>query len=318
MYKEYSEHCIAAYAGYVKDQEELMQCSSGGMATALAKEMIRRGGYVAGVSYSDDFMEARYEITNSEERLKAFQGSKYVEVNKASVYKDVKLLLDAGKPVLFFGLPCVVAALRTFLKKDYDQLIAVELICNGPTDAKVHRQYVEHLEKKHGSKVVAFSVKKKKDGWIPGYLYAEFADGQVFWKQFYHTEYGYAFSVLGKKQCYTCPFRGNDRTGDIMIGDFWGATESDVFWNKNGVSAVLVHSEKGSAFVGSLEDIVLEDTSFERIVEKNRNVIRPRQARPETVKFETLLRDHDLFYAVKHSRKFRTRVMAVIKKILGK
>lgn len=316
MYEEYSGHDMAAYAGYLKDSGELLECSSGGVATALARAVIRRGGYVAGVAYSSDFTEAVYRIVCDAEQLDALKGSKYVDANKGTVYRDVQALLEAGETVLFFGLPCVVAALRSFLGREYDGLIAVELICHGPTLPTVHRQYVDYLQEKFNSPIVDFSVKKKMDAWTPGYLYAKFENGQIFREVFYHTEYGYAFSMLAKKACYTCAFRGNNRTGDLMIGDFWGAAEGDAFWNKDGVSAILVHTEKGRELLLSAEGLQLYPTTFERIVAKNPNVIRPRRVRPETAKFEKLLAEHDLFYAAQHSKRLRTRLKAFVKKLL--
>ena len=316
MYDEYNKHDIAAYAGYVKDEKELLTCSSGGAATAFARQMISRGGYVAGVAYSDDFKKAEYRIADTIEKLEQFKGSKYTEVDKNGIYNEVRALLEADKEVLFFGLPCTVAALRSFLKKDYDKLVCVELICNGPTKAKVQKEYVEHLEKKYNSKVADFSVKHKKGKWTPGFLYARFADGQTFCEEFYHTEYGYAFSVLGEKRCYSCQFRGNNRTGDIMIGDFWGAVENDEFWNEKGVSAILAHNEKGNSFVLSCEDISLFESTFERIVQRNPNIIKPRPIRPETAKFEKLFEANDLFYSVNKSKKLKTKIKSIIKRIV--
>lgn len=318
MLEEYKNHDIAAYAGYLSNSEELLQCSSGGIATALAKKMIQNGGYVAGVAYSDDFYQAQYEIVHTENELHRFQGSKYVSVHKGTIYRDVKDLLDAGQSVLFFGLPCIVAALRSFLSQDYPNLLTVELICHGPTVAKVHSDYVKYLEQKFQGKVIEFSVKRKKEAWTPGYLYAKFDNGKEFQEEFYHTEYGYAFSVLSTPACYACPFRGNNRTGDLMIGDFWGATPEDEFWNPLGVSSILAHTQRGVSFLESVDGVRLFPTSFERIVEKNQNIIRPRARRAETAKFEALLQNHDLFYSVRHSRKLPTRIKAIIKKILGK
>lgn len=313
-YEEYEGHDIAAYAGYVEDDRELMSCSSGGIATALSRRMIGCGGYVAGVTYTADFKAAVYEITNRMEDLDKFKGSKYCQVDKGTVYADVKALLDAGEQVLFFGLPCTVAALYAYLKKDYDRLITAELICHGPTSAQVHRQYVEHLEEKYGSRMVEFAVKRKKDAWTPGYLYAAFENGQVFEQPFYHTEYGYAFSVMAGKACYSCRFRGNNRTGDLMLGDFWGAAPQDAFWNKAGVSSVLAHTEKGKAFLLSAEGVRLFDTTFSRIVKGNPNIIHPRGDKPERVKFERLLESHGLFYAVTHSKKLSARIKAIAKR----
>ena len=315
-YDEYKDHDIAAYAGYVDSGEELLSCSSGGVATALAREMIRRGGYVAGVTYTPDFKAAVYAVTNQMEELERFKGSKYCAVDKGTVYADVKALLDAGEQVLFIGLPCTVAAMQAYLKGDHPRLITAELICHGPTSAEVHRQYVEHLERRYGSPVTDFSVKRKKEGWTPAYLYAAFENGQVFQKPFYHTVYGYAFSVMAGKACYSCRFRGNNRTGDLMLGDFWGATPEDPFWNKDGVSSVLVHSEKGQELLLASQGVRLFDTTFERVVKGNPNVIKPRSNRPERAKFEQLLESHGLFYAAEHSKKWPTRLKGYIKRIL--
>ena len=316
MYEQYKGHDIKAYAGYVKNNQDLLTCSSGGIATALSRAVIERGGYVAGVTYSSDFMEAKYDIVNTIEGIERFKGSKYVEVQKGTIYKDVQALLDDGKTVLFFGLPCAVAALRAALKMDYDRLITVDLICHGPTLSQVHKDYITYLTDKYQSNIVEFSVKKKLDAWTPGYLYAKFENGQSFCEQFYHTEYGYGFSVLAKKGCYACPFRGNNRTGDIMIGDFWGANPEDEFWNKDGVSSILVHTQKGNDLICSLTDVELFETTFERIVEKNPNIIRPRGERKETEKFEKLLTKKGLFYAVKHSKKLKTRIKGLVKQIV--
>lgn len=310
----YAHHDIAAYAGYVEDSQELLSCSSGGVATALARQMIRRGGYVAGVTYTPDFKEAVYAVTNRMEELEQFKGSKYCAVKMGSVYADVKALLDAHQPVLFIGLPCCVAGLRAYLKQDYDGLVTAELICHGPTPAKVHRQYVEHLEQRFDSRLTDFSVKRKKGAWTPGYLYAAFENGAVYEQPFYHTEYGYAFATLAGKACYSCQFRGNNRTGDLMLGDFWGATEQDAFWNKEGVSSILVHTEKGKQLLLDTADLRLFDTTFQKIVEGNPNIIRPRSERANRAKFEQLLESRGLFYAVPHSKSFLSRLKAKLKR----
>ena len=110
-------HNIAAYAGYLNDCDELLECSSGGIGTALARYMIHNGGYVAGVGYSDDFKSSEYQIINDNKGINRLKGSKYIVANKKSVYQDIKLLLDQNEKVLFFGTPCVVAALVSYLKK---------------------------------------------------------------------------------------------------------------------------------------------------------------------------------------------------------
>ncbi len=156
MFHEYQAHDIAVYGGYLENDNELLECTSGGIATAISKYMLSLGGLVAGVSYSKDFYAAQYEIIDRESQLDRFKGSKYVEVQKGKIYRDVKDLLDRGKSVLFFGLPCSVAALNTFLGGEYDGLITCELVCQGPTSPKVHVEYIQYLEKNSAAKSLIF------------------------------------------------------------------------------------------------------------------------------------------------------------------
>lgn len=301
MYEDLKEHSIAIYGGYLKQEKELLECASGGMATALARKMIQDGGYVAGVAYAEDCYSAEYIVTNKEEDLDRLKGSKYIDANKNDVYNKVKKLLDEGQKVLFTGLPCLVGALYAMLGKKYDNLVTCELVCNGPTLVKVHEDYVKHLEEKFGSKVVDFSVKHKEGKWTPTYLYAKFENGEVFKKEFADTEYGYAFTVLGKKACYECKFKGNNRTADIMVGDFWGATEKNDFWNEKGVSVVFVHTEKGKDFIESVDGIKMFDTDFETAVRKNQKVIVSKKMHPDTEEFEKNFKEGGLMYAIEKS-----------------
>lgn len=270
-----------AFAGYVSDEGELLSCTSGGIATALSRQMLRRGGVVAGVAYAPDFYSARYEIIRREEELERLKGSKYMEVRKGTIYRDVKALLDGGTPVLFFGLPCAVSALNHVLGKPYPQLVTVALICHGPTYADVHRQYVIHLEQTFGSKIVDFTVRKKVTGWTPAYLRAEFASGEVYQQKFNDTEYGKTFYSLSKGGCYDCPFRRQPRQWDLTIGDFWGANEEDAFWNPGGVSAILTHTEKGLHVLKQIPDIRLFETTAQRIIAGNPCLVSRRPRKPK-------------------------------------
>lgn len=301
MYEEFKDHSIAVYGGYVKDDSELLQCASGGAATALARKMIKSGGYVAGVVYSDDYYSAEYIVTNDEKDLDRFKGSKYIDTNKNNIYNKVKELLEAGEKVLFIGLPCLVGALYAMLGERTENLITCELVCHGPTLPKVHEDYVKHLEEKYNSKVVGFSVKHKENKWLPTYLYAKFENGKEFKKEFADTEYGYAFTVLGRNVCYNCKFKGNNRTADLMVGDFWGSSEKDVFWNDKGVSVIFVHTEAGKKYLESVEELSLFETDFETAVRKNQKVLYSKKIHPEKESFEKNFKEGGLFAAIEKS-----------------
>lgn len=309
---------IAVYAGYLKNDSEILTCSSGGIATALSRRIIMEGGYVAGAAYSEDFHSARYEIAHSLEGLERFKGSKYIDLEKGTVFQDVKNLLDSGNKVLFFGLPCIVAGMRLFLGKEYPAFIACEMVCEGAVTSDVHRQYIEFLEKKYRSRITKFSVRRKIDAWTPKYLYAEFENGKEFLKEFRRTEYGFAFKVKGKASCYQCRFKADGRTGDLMLGDFWGAVKEDPFWNRNGVSVIFVRTEKGLNLLKNTEGIRLFLSDFERAAAENPMVVRSRKERPEKEKFERLFREKGLIYAARHSRTTERKIKDFILDVLGR
>ena len=316
MFDEYKEHDYAIYAGYLTDKTKLVKSTSGGIASALTEHMIDQGGYVAGVVYSKDFYNAEYLLTQDKSDIDRLKGSKYIDSNKKGIFIQVKKLLDSGSKVLFIGLPCTIGALYSYIGTRPDNLITCELICHGPTTIQVHQEYISYLEKKHKAKITNFSVRHKKEAWQPPYLRATFDNGKFFEKPFYSTEYGYAFSILGRESCYQCKYKGNNRKGDIMLGDFWGATENDEFWNKYGVSSVFAETEKGDAFIKSVPGIKLFSTTFDRAVEKNQMVIKSKTKHHNLDKFDDLLSRKGLIYAFKHSIPIKRRIIRTISKLI--
>ncbi len=322
MYEEYKEHCIACYGGYIKDNKELLSCTSGGIATALSKKFIEDGGYVVGVKYAPDFKSALYYVTNDINELELFKGSKYIDAQIGDVYKQVKDLLDNNKKVLFIGLPCKVGALKFSLKKEYDNLFTCELVCHGPTLNKVHTDYIEYLEKKYNSKIIEFSVRRKKDSWLPTYLYAKFENGKEFMKEYYKTEYGIAFTKISLDRCYNCQFKGNNRTGDIQIGDFWGYDKSKEYFNNKGTSCILVHTDHGSELLKSVDSIALFPVTFEEVVKANTMIVKSKNKSTSSCTFKNNLDSKGLFYAVKKSVTLKDRIKKLcprfVKKIVKK
>ena len=58
-------------------------------------------------------------------------GSKYLQANIKETFKECKEFLEAGKLVLYSGLPCQLHGLKIFLKKEYENLIMVDIACHG-------------------------------------------------------------------------------------------------------------------------------------------------------------------------------------------
>lgn len=305
----HTENCsypyIASYAGYNADSKEMFESTSGGFATALAEYIISNDGVVAGVVYNKDFRGAHYVFAENKLELKALQGSKYVESNKLGVYRRVQIELES-RTVLFFGLPCQIAALKYYLdfnNKSTDNLITCELICAGTISEKVAEDYLSVLEKKNNSRIVYLNTRFKKTGWSVSYLYAKFKNGKTFAEQLFVTPYGLSIMLYLRKSCYHCKYRGDNGIGDLRIGDFWGANPKDEFWNPDGISLILARTEKGKNLVKKLANLHYKvfDVDYYNGIKNNisarKNKTEVEMERRET--FSKLYREKGLEYAIR-------------------
>ena len=248
------------YCAYLLDNEKRMQSTSGGVFSGLAEKIILDGGIVFGAAYDTDLNVSQIAVDNLND-LQKLKGSKYVESYTGDSFKQVKLFLDKGRSVLYSGTPCMIAGLKTFLGKTYENLITVDIICHGVPSRKLFRKYLEWLGKKYRGKIIYYGFRDKDvGGWSCG--------GKAKTKTKTKTIAGscdpyYASFLRGetyRESCYTCPFANTQRIGDITLGDFWGVErfypEID---RTKGVSCVIVNSCKGQAFFDSVKEILVRD-----------------------------------------------------------
>ena len=58
-----------------------------------------------------------------------------------------------------------------------------------------------------------------------------------------------------RPNCYTCRYTNMHRPGDLTIGDYWGIQNvHPEFYDKKGVSLLLINSSKGSVIFENLKD----------------------------------------------------------------
>lgn len=239
------------YAAEHKNLEVVFDSTSGGMFSALADIMYRSKGYVGGAIFNEDFSVRQY-ISNDKADLPRLRSSKYLQSNLEGFFKQVSELVKVGENVLVCGSPCQMAALRAFLRKDYDNLIIVDYICRGINSPKVWRKYLDSFEERYGHKVVYCKAKSKEYGWrnltqkvilSNGKAYYETKDQSKFTQGYLQT------GVYCRPSCYDCKFKGYPRISDITLADFWGIENVDISMEKDlGTSLVMVNSKKGEVY----------------------------------------------------------------------
>lgn len=265
------------FAARNKNFEQRLVSSSGSIFAVLAQYVLSMGGAVVGVAYDDKF-NAEYKIIESDAELPLIQGSKYLQCKPSrEIFKQIREILKTGRNVLFSGLACQVEGLHSFLRKDYDNLVCIDLICMGIPSAEVWQIYLNSFFK--GEKILNVNFKEKSVGWNHFNL-AITTDKQEF-KQWgminpYFKSMFYTYNM--RRSCFVCPFKRIEREADITLADCWGASRlvPQIDDNK-GLSSVIVHSEKGLSLwskVASLVDSI--ELPLEEIIKGNTNMIENR------------------------------------------
>ena len=219
------------------------------------------------------------EVTNLE-GLDEIRGSKYIFSDTKETFVDVKNELLKDKKVIYIGTPCQIAGLKSFLKKDFDNLYTIDFICHGVPSQKLFLKYIKYLEEKIRQSIIYYDFRnKEKKVW--GNFCAKILTNNN--KNVYINAnsdpyyYNFLKGNTYRESCYDCKFAKKERVSDITLGDFWGIELIDSnFYDDNGVSAVLINSEKGrKLFLELVNDIEFKEVLLDDILKKNKNLERP-------------------------------------------
>ena len=236
-----------------------MESSSGGVFSLLAQQVLDDSGVVYGASF-DTVYTIRHIAVESHEELKKLRGSKYVQSDLSGILPQVKQHLIEGRLVLFSGTPCQVAGLHAYLRKKYDNLYCVDLVCHGVPSPKVWYSHVAHMQDKFKSPVTNVSFRDKSTGWASYSTLLRFANGKIFRQRFFMDRYMRLFqsNISLRPSCYACAFKTiGERQSDITLADFWGINRMAPKLNDDkGISLVMVHTKKGRKLFDSIPGIV--------------------------------------------------------------
>lgn len=219
--------------------------SSGGMFTLAAEEIFKKKGVVCGVVYTEP-LKAAFAFAENIEQLQPMKQSKYFQAETGDCFSKIKKFLDAGRYVLFSGCPCQVAGLKSFLGKDYERLLTLDLICHGVPSNETAKAYVKTLANPEDVARIGFRD-KDRFAWSTSFT-LEKKDGEVIAIDGGKSSYYPAFTggIAMRESCYKCKYAKIPRVGDITVGDFWQIWDIRPEANDGkGTSLVLVNTEKG-------------------------------------------------------------------------
>lgn len=287
----------SAYGARHKDIHQVETSRSGAAFIALSDVVIRAGGVVYGVGYTDHFRVVHKRATIVEERDE-FKGSKYVQSDLTGVFRQVKKDLLDGLVVMFSGTPCQTAGLASYVGKQLSKnLFLVDIVCHGVPSPYIWRDFINYIEEKHGDKVCWVNFRdKQRYGWKAHNETFKFVRGGD------KVEFTFLFyrHIIFRHSCGKCHFANTTRPSDITIADFWGWEKINHDFNSDdkGISLLLVNTEKGKFLLEQAKsDLDMFPANLEDCLQPN--LQHPTQVHPARMKFEQLYAKKGFLAAMK-------------------
>lgn len=224
-----------------KDKYILKKSSSGGFYSSLCNYVLNNNEYCVGVVFYESW-NVRHIISNEYSDIPRFSGSKYIQSDIRGIYPKVKKLLEEKHLICFSGTPCQVAVLRSFLRKDYENLITVDFVCHGVPSPLLWQHYLLLFS---GKDIKYINNRSKKYGYHSSVMQIDFQNGRSYYgsprtdfalKSFYSD-------ISSWLTCYECPFKGIERYSDFTIWDCWrpDMVDKSIKADDLGYTNVIVH-----------------------------------------------------------------------------
>lgn len=246
------------YAAWNKSRDVVLQSTSGGLSATIAEHIIKQGGVVYGCAWraNDDLVAIQARISQVDD-LYRIKGSKYVQSDTSSSYNQVKEDLKNGTIVLYTGTPCQIAGLKLYLRRDYENLITLDLVCHGVPSPKMFRSYVEWLEAKRGAKITTYKFRDQKSNGVIYHSWLQSGKERKMLLGLVPYSSGFYSSYFSRESCFKCAFSQSQRVADITLSDFWGAENHHQELKavrQNGLNMVMCNTPKAYKIICNIEE----------------------------------------------------------------
>lgn len=243
--------------------------ASGGVFITLAKYFITSLNGVVYGAVLDDKLQCKHMEATTLDQLTPMQNSKYIQSEVGDIYEKAKKRLIEGRNVLFSGTPCQIAGLKSFLGRDYANLLTIEVVCHGVPNQKFWNIYLKDLNKKGIVKQYIFRNRENKAsqsvtsrvprrGTQEATIVASWGISRI--PALHDPFYGPFVKCESYRQsCYYCQYAHKERVADLTMGDCDSDKLYPDFYPEQSKSILLVNTEKGKSIWKSI------DTFFEYI-----------------------------------------------------
>lgn len=326
------------YAGYSL-AEEKNKSASGGICSALYQYALDKNWKTFGVVYDINTGAQYIEITDQND-IGRVKNSKYVYSDMSICFKKIREYLDAEQIILFIGLPCQVAALKSYIQvfnRNLSNLYLIEIICHGIAPEVYLNKHIASIEAKYKRKADQLSFRDPEFG-TKNYVFSLRTNNKVFYKcndiRTDAYQLGYHNAIIYRENCYQCKYAKKDRVSDLVLGDWYydGNAPKVVFDDEN-ISSILCCSDKGEQLLELLlleKRICISERPISEVINVQTTLTNPHEKNivrekflleyKKTGDFDESMKKVYLSQMIKNEIKYHLKIRQIkqlIKKIIG-
>lgn len=216
-YDEIQQH--ECYAAVTNSIDTWKASASGGAFSEICNAWGDSETLIVGAAW--DGLRVHHIGVLGPENIAPLRKSKYVFSDMENVFTQIRDHLKLNKKVIFSGTPCQVAGLKSFLRKDFEKLLTIDLICHGGGSPSVFSTCMDIYKDEFGEDVVSYGFRAKGNQYIADAI--SYVQTQTTKRLYFNDRYNQLFyrQLVLRPSCGEfCKFRNSRRQGDITIADF--------------------------------------------------------------------------------------------------
>lgn len=298
---------IASYIATAVDGKEALTSTSSGIASVFSRYIVEHGGAVYG-SCGEICQKIQHIRISRSDEVEKLKGSKYVQSAIGDSFSRVQEDLNNGLLVLFIGTPCQVAGLIKYLRKDYDNLYTIDLVCHGVPSQQILNDALKAYLPDTDLEDVTLRFRKKEKGKSLYGLFAEDKQGKLLYRSVYpENEYitGFLCGLFYRESCYQCHYARKERVSDITVGDYWDREKRiHLDHAKGGLSMVIINTPAGQKLLTECQpNVNVLAADYAGFIKRNGQLDHPLKKFSLYDEFVKDYTDHGFLWAAKKNLK---------------
>lgn len=257
-----------AYALCSRDADIYLQSASGGAFSEICSAFADDGTVIFGAVF--DGFRVIHTGVDGVKNIAPLRKSKYVAAESGDCFRQTKELLEQGHRVIWSSTPCRISGLRSFLGKEYDNLLCVDFICHGVGSPKVFEDFINYTQERYGEKLKKYTFRSKRrcDRNVSRHMSEyEFESGRKMYVDM--DEYSQIFiNQLCLRDCCegNCDYQTEERVSDITIADFNSRHKAlpEIAWDYRAYSTLVINTEKGRRSLKKCAAMLIANSALSR------------------------------------------------------